>query len=87
VDEHDIMHLFGKDFHPEELMISELNLKAMEGILRKDPYIKNVQVYADMHGKIHADISQRVPVMRVINPALQEYYIDKEGKRMPLSAE
>jgi cell division protein FtsQ len=87
INEHDIRKAFDKTARPEGKSISSIDLSAIEARIRRNPFVKNVQVYFDMHGELHADVSQRVPVIRVINPALQEYYLDNEGKRMPLSTE
>jgi cell division protein FtsQ len=87
INEQDIRKAFGSDINPEGMPLANLNVHSIENKIRKNPFVKSVQVYTDLHGKIYADVNQRIPVIRVINPAFQEYYIDSEGKRMPLSSE
>jgi cell division protein FtsQ len=42
-------------------------------------------VYADMDGIIHVEIRQRQPILRIINRANVQFYIDEKGYKMPLS--
>ncbi|MGY0038217.1 cell division protein FtsQ/DivIB [Pedobacter sp. NJ-S-72] len=42
-------------------------------------------IYADMEGVIHIEISQRQPLLRIISSSGQDFYIDKNGLKMPVS--
>jgi cell division protein FtsQ len=64
---------------------SAINLDKIESRLLKDPYVKKVDAHFDMSGDLIVTIEQKKPVIRVINPLLQSYYLDVEGKRIPLS--
>ncbi len=64
----------------------DIDLPAIEQRLLKNPFVKTAQAYMDMKGQLKVEVSQRVPLLRVINPTNESYYIDVEGKRMPLSA-
>ncbi|MGZ5243165.1 MAG: cell division protein FtsQ/DivIB [Bacteroidia bacterium] len=65
---------------------AEIDLLGVEKRLLRNPFVKQAQAYIDLKGQLKVEVSQRVPVMRVINPAREGYYLDKEGKRMPLSS-
>jgi len=65
--------------------LSNINLQKLEDRLRANPFIEYANVFADMNGVINADIKQRVPVLRVLNVAGQDYYIDQNGLKIPLS--
>ncbi len=65
--------------------IRQLHLKEIEQMLLSNSFIKTAQVYINMKGDMHAIISQRVPLMRVYGPHKETYYIDQDGKSMPLS--
>ncbi len=65
--------------------LERINLNAMEQRIIANPYIANSKVYADMDGVIHIEISQRQPLLRIINSNGQDYYIDRVGLKMPVS--
>ncbi len=65
--------------------LSGINIQTLEDKLKANPFIEYAKVYADMDGVIHADIKQRVPVLRVLNRAGQDFYIDQNGLKIPLS--
>lgn len=58
-------------------------LKEMEARLVQNPMVREAQVFMTIDGKLGAEIEQRDPIARVAsNP---DYYIDADGKQMPLS--
>jgi len=65
--------------------LEEVNLQDIEKKIKSNPYIAMATVYADMDGVIHIEIKQRQPVLRVINANGQDYYIDRNGLKMPVS--
>lgn len=65
--------------------LENINLNAIEGKIKSNPYIALSTVYADMDGVIHIEISQRQPLLRIINAGGQDYYIDRDGLKMPVS--
>lgn len=73
---------------PDSVAISKeaLALREMEQRLLNNPMIRNAEVYVTVDGILGAKIEQREPVGRVL-PVSGEaaYYIDSDGKRMPLS--
>ncbi|MEJ7558697.1 MAG: cell division protein FtsQ [Pedobacter sp.] len=62
-----------------------INLEEIEKSIKANPYIAFATVYADMDGVIHIEIQQRQPILRVINSNDQDYYIDRDGLKMPVS--
>ncbi len=62
-----------------------LNLQNLEDKLKANPFILFAKVYADMDGIIHAEIKQRVPILRIFNNAGQDFYVDEIGLKIPLS--
>lgn len=59
-------------------------LKEAENRLLENPMIRDAQVYITVDGTLGAKIEQRNPVARVA--AATDYYVDADGKKMPLSA-
>jgi len=66
--------------------MESINLHQLEQKLRANPFIESAKVYADMDGVIRVEISQRQPVMRVMNQFDQDFYIDQNGLKIPLSS-
>jgi cell division protein FtsQ len=65
--------------------ISTIRLKQLETRLLQNSFIKEAQAYLNLKSELHLKVSQRVPALRVLNQANEQYYIDNEGKTMPLS--
>ena len=61
-----------------------LVLKEMEQRLVQNPMIRDAQVFVTVDGALGAKIEQRNPVGRI--SASPDYYLDDEGKKMPLSS-
>ncbi len=60
-----------------------LVLKEMESRLLENPMVRDAQVFVTINGKLGAKIEQRNPIARVAGSP--HYYIDADGKKMPLS--
>ncbi|MGM0932212.1 MAG: cell division protein FtsQ/DivIB [Bacteroidota bacterium] len=60
-----------------------LDLNRVEILLKNHDMIENAEVYLNLDGKLKADIRQRKPIGRVVGNS--SFYLDKNGKVMPLS--
>jgi cell division protein FtsQ len=67
--------------------LDQIHLKTLEEKIMQNPFVRQADAWFDMQGELNIDVKQRIPVMRVINPLNEAYYIDMEGKRMPLSTQ
>ncbi len=65
--------------------ISTLNINELEKVLNTHPAIADAEVYSTIKGEVKIDISQRKPVIRIFSTNNESYYLDTEGKPMPLS--
>jgi cell division protein FtsQ len=65
--------------------LNDINIHKLENILKANPFIEYAKVFADMDGIIHVDIRQRKPVVRIINMANVNFYIDENGLKIPMS--
>ncbi|MDB5114912.1 MAG: hypothetical protein JWQ79_404 [Mucilaginibacter sp.] len=65
--------------------MENINLHELEGKLRANPFVELAKVYADMDGVIRIEIAQRQPILRIMNQFDQDYYVDKNGVKIPLS--
>jgi len=66
--------------------LENINLHDLESKLKASPFIDHATVYADMDGIIRIEISQRQPILRIMNQFDQDFYVDKNGLKIPLSA-
>lgn len=62
----------------------QLDLDVLEERLRANEMIQDAQVYLSVNGTLGAKIKQRTPIARIATK--DSYYIDSEGKAMPLSS-
>ncbi len=65
--------------------VRDININVLEKTINANPYILKAQVYSSIDGWLHTDIIQRNPLLRIINNKDESFYIDTEGKYMPLS--
>lgn len=65
--------------------ISGINIREMEGMLEENAYIREAEVSTDITGTMEVRIEQRVPLVRIMPNGSRGYYLDTEGKTMPLS--
>ncbi|RDK84213.1 cell division protein FtsQ/DivIB [Marinirhabdus gelatinilytica] len=65
---------------PKETLV----LKEMESRLLGNDMIRDAQVYVTVDGVLGAKIEQRNPIGRIA--ASPNYYLDEDGKKMPLSS-
>ena len=65
--------------------IERLDLEDVENILQEEAFIVDADAYVDAQNLLHINISQRTPILRVMDRAGNNYYLDSEGVRLPLS--
>lgn len=58
--------------------IKDINLQKIENSLKSDSYIKQVEVYGDINGRLVIDIKQFMPMLRIINEGGTSYFVDEE---------
>ncbi|MDG2194418.1 MAG: cell division protein FtsQ/DivIB [Polaribacter sp.] len=64
---------------------SIINLQGLEHHVVSSPYIEKAIVFLSIDGVLKAIVKQRTPVARV-STGSESYYIDKQGLKIPLSA-
>ena len=65
--------------------IKTLNLRKLEAKLNKDKRIQRADLYFDSKNRLHAHIIQKKPIIRVIEEEGGEYYLDENGKQVPVT--
>lgn len=65
--------------------INSINVNKLEELLLMHPSVKEADVHRTLQGEVEIKIIQRNPILRVINKNRESFYVDEEGKIMPLS--
>src|SRR3546814_14687028 len=66
--------------------INYAGLRNLEKAIMKSPYVEDVSVYAGVNGVLKVEVSQRQPLVRIINERNHHFYLYGEGHKMPLSS-
>ena len=86
VDRDDVMKLLrdrGDSIKGQPM--ASVNVAELENVLNSHVAISDAEVYVSVDGEVSIEVKQRRPVIRVFNADNESYYIDEEGKMMPLS--
>jgi cell division protein FtsQ len=62
-----------------------INTALLEKIILSNPFVDRAEVYSSIDGSLHVDVWQRDPVVRIVNMHDEQYYIDQQGRFMPVS--
>lgn len=65
--------------------LSTINTLELGNLLEKESFIKKANVYKTIDGTLNVDITQRKPIVRIINRQGNSYYLDKDGVILPAS--
>jgi len=65
--------------------IENIDIHALENKLKINPFVEFATVYMDMDGTLQVEVSQRQPILRIMNRFDQDFYVDEHGLKMPLS--
>ncbi|MFD0763943.1 cell division protein FtsQ/DivIB [Mucilaginibacter lutimaris] len=65
--------------------LQNIDIHALENKLKHNPFVEFAKVYVDMDGVIQVEVSQRQPILRMMNRFDQDFYVDQNGLKMPLS--
>lgn len=74
----------------EEFCLAEMNdngknkIQVLENKLNNHPAIQKCELYTNVSGILYVDIKQRRPIGRIINKRGDSYYLDENGKMMPV---
>jgi len=71
--------------NPYGKQLKEINTYEIQEALLSNKMIKTAEVFITSGGGIRAVITERIPILRIMNSKGENYYIDREGETMPLS--
>jgi cell division protein FtsQ len=85
IKEKDIQLIIKRAFEADLSLskVGAVDVKRVEAVLETDPFIENAEAFIDASSNLK--ITQREPILRVIDNNGLNYYLDKYGIRMPLS--
>ena len=75
----------GDELKLKGTLLAQLNTPLLERRLQQNEFVRNAEVFTDMNGLLHIHIHQREPILRVSNSAGEQFYIDRDGLKMPVS--
>ena len=62
-----------------------ISIPELEKMINAHPAVENAEISADLNGELRVKVTQREPVLRVINKNGESYYIDSHSGIMPLN--
>ena len=65
--------------------IGRLDMRAMESVLKNDPWVADAQLYVDNSRTLNIVVTQRLPVARIFEQGGHSYFIDTTLSTMPLT--
>lgn len=85
ISKQDISNTLQQNGITKSKLLQQINLRKVEEILEKNPWIKNAELFFDNNQVFYAIITEREPIARVFTLAGNSFYIDKNALRLPVS--
>ena len=86
LDEDDIVSLMElKKDNLKGASLDRVNMKEVEKKIRRDPFIKDAQLYSDLKGNLVVSAELRRPIARIVRNDGPDGYIAEDGTIMPVS--
>jgi cell division protein FtsQ len=70
---------------PGQTKTNEINTERLEALIKANPYVNDANCYFSQSGKLVVDVKPKQPVIRVFNGSDISYYLDNNGRIIPLS--
>lgn len=80
-----LRHSIGQNRKLIGLPMKEIDIAKFERELTKQIHIEKAHVFMDMHGELNIKVTQRTPILRVIRFDGNQYYLDRNGYKIPVS--
>ena len=72
--------------YPIGKKMGRISTKSLERELSKHPLIDEAECYKTPSGKVCVEVTQRIPILRVMSANGENYYLDNKGTVMPPDA-
>lgn len=60
--------------------MNDIDTRYLEAQAKRYPLVRDVECYKTLNGKIKIEVSQRVPVLHIMNQYGEDYYLDNIGQ-------
>lgn len=84
MDENEITQILKDQGITKGTIVESINLTSIEQELEKIRWIKNAELFINNQQLLEVKIQQRIPIARVFTVAGSSFYIDDQGRRLPL---
>lgn len=86
LDEEDVIHLMNVDHERVKgASLEALDFKEIEKRIKKDPFIRDAQMYSDLKGNVTVKVELRRPIARMVRNDGPDGYVAEDGTIMPVS--
>jgi len=69
----------------DALNLGDIDIERVETVIEGQAFVADADAFVDNDLQLNISIRQRVPLLRIIAENGQNYYLDEDGIRMPLS--
>ena len=63
----------------------KIDCNRLEKIIENNPYVEKAEIILSPTGEVDVFVQPRLPILRIINKKGVGFYIDKRGRKLPLS--
>ncbi len=87
VEDKDVLDILFATFghYLESQTLEQINVQEVEEVLEKDLFIQDADVFIDALNRVNIKVTQRQPMLRVMDVEDETYYLDAEGTKIPHS--
>ena len=71
-----------KGIYPIGKKMERISTKSLERELSKHPLIDEAECYKTPSGKVCVEVTQRIPILRIMSANGENYYLDNKGTVM-----
>lgn len=75
-----------KGIYPVGKPMARISTKSLEKEISKHPLIDQAECYKTPSGKVCIEVTQRIPILRIMSANGENYYLDNKGTVMPPDA-
>lgn len=68
-----------------DMNLSQLDLRAMERRMEKEPWVRDAEIYVDRNRVLHVNLQEREPIARIFTTEGLSFFIDSSMGMVPLN--
>lgn len=74
-----------KNVYPLNKPLRDVNPRSIEELLTASPFVNSAECFKTNDGNVRINVTQRMPIIRIINDKGNDYYLDEKGGTLPNS--